>query len=318
MKPLAAFAHLLAYAAFIAVQAVVRLLPAAALPALAGAMARAFGWLFPSRLRIARDNIRLALGDSLSEPEVERLARDSVAQLFQTAMELVRLFDHVRPSELIERVDGIEHLQTARDEGRGILLLVGHFGIWDLGGSVLQRMDLRVHAVARVMDNPWLDRYFTRLREHLGVVPIPRENAMRAMLKRLAQRKAVAILADQHASKPAVTVPFFGQPAATVPTVARLAMQTGAAVIPGAIVRIAPMRHRIVIHPRVPMVRTGDRERDILANTAAVNEAYERMIRDRPDHWMWIHRRWKALDKLRRKAAQREAAGDSFESVPAP
>lgn len=281
---------------------VVGLLPERSLPPLAATLAGLFALCQPGRIRTARANIRLALGDRFDDAAQAQLARDSVRQFILSALELVRLRNYADRIDEIIRIEGLEHLDAALARGRGVIFLTAHFGLWDLGGAWLARHGYHPYAVARVMDNPYLDRDVAALRDRFGIATIPQRTAMKDMLRVLRAGGILGLLADQHASHSCVVVPFFGQPAATVTSVARLVQQTGAAVVVGGVVRVAPMRHVGHIYPIVEMVRTDNRELDVLENTAAINRAYERMILDHPDHWLWIHRRWKALDRIRRQS----------------
>lgn len=285
------------YLAFLAGVEVVRQLPETSLPWIARALGALYRRLAPDRAAIARRNIRQALGDRLDTAAQARLACASIDQFFLTGLEFVRLPAYAERLDAIMADDGIEPLREALARGHGVLLLVAHYGLWDLGGAWLARhYGLPVHAVARKMDNPHLDRYVMAVRECLGIRSIAQRTAMREMLRLLRSNQIVCVLADQHSSRSAVLAPFFGRPAATVPSVARLALETGAAILPGCVVRQGPMRHRGRFYPPVEVEPTGRRDDDVLALTAAVNAAYERMILDQPDHWMWMHRRWKAAE----------------------
>src|SRR5262249_49562960 len=140
------------------------------------------------------------------------------------------------------------------------------------------------------------DRWLTRLREKFGSRPLRRGDAAREVLRELRAGRIVAIPFDQIAPRASrVFAPFFGVQAATNTGLARLALASHAPVYPVVIVRDGnPIRHRAVLGPEIPLVRTHDREADVAENTRRFNEVLEAIIRDRPDHWIWMYRRWKA------------------------
>jgi KDO2-lipid IV(A) lauroyltransferase len=148
--------------------------------------------------------------------------------------------------------------------------------------------------VVRPLDNPYLDREVSRLREQYGNFLINKTNGMRDILKTLASGNAVGILLDQNVkAKEGVFVDFFGRPACTNKGLALMAGRTKAPVIPAFIHRVGPDRHEILIGDEMPLIETGDKEADIIANTQAYTKAIEDFINDYPDQWFWMHRRWK-------------------------
>lgn len=252
-------------------------------------------WALPGRRAVARRNLELALGAERSASELSRICRESFRHLGMTCVEACTFFFRP-PSVLLSRVDvdGVDHLKAAASHGRGVLLLTAHYGNWELlaAGHALTGYPLSV--VVRPLDSPLLNRLATRLREQGGVEIIPKHRAMRGVLEALRRGWMVGILLDQNASRrEGVFVPFFGVPASTSKSVALLALWSGAPVVPVFIHREAEGRHRVVIEPTVPPPATGVRERDVIAFTAAFTRMVESRIRQHPEQWLWMHRRWK-------------------------
>ena len=200
------------------------------------------------------------------------------------------------PSVMLSRVEveGLDHLKAAVAQGRGVLLLTAHFGNWELLAAANAQTGYPLSVVARPLDSPVLDRLVARFRESGGVLVIPKRRALRRVLEALRRGSMVGILLDQNTSRrEGVFVPFFGDLASTSKSLAVLAFSSGAPVVPVFIHREPGGRHRVVVEPAIPPPSTGDREQDILAFTAAFANIVEARIRQGPEQWLWIHRRWK-------------------------
>jgi KDO2-lipid IV(A) lauroyltransferase len=243
--------------------------------------------------RVARENLASAFPGALSEAELSALARAVFENLGRTAVDVARSADVLRDAAHWP-VDGIERLQAARDRGKGVLVLTAHFGPWELLPLMAALRYEPIHVVARPMDNPWLDDFVTALRERGGNRVIKKRDALASILKVLRQGDTVGMLIDQHIDEEqGVIVPFFGRPASTVAAPALLAIRSGAAVLPAVILREGRARYRVRIAEEVPLVRTADLKTDLAVNTARFTAALERLIRERPEQWFWVHRRWK-------------------------
>jgi KDO2-lipid IV(A) lauroyltransferase len=148
--------------------------------------------------------------------------------------------------------------------------------------------------IYRTLDSALLDRLVFKVRSTAGNVPLAKEHAMRNMLRTLKRNGMLGILIDQNVDwYEGVFVDFFGRPACTTDGLALLALHTEAPVLPGYMVRLPDGRYRLVIGPEVEIVRTGDKDADVLANTQRFTEVIEETVRRYPDQWLWIHQRWK-------------------------
>jgi KDO2-lipid IV(A) lauroyltransferase len=157
-----------------------------------------------------------------------------------------------------------------------------------------------IHVVVRPLDNPRLDDLLTAWRERGGNLVIRKREAIRAILRVLRRGETVGILIDQHISeREGVVVPFFGRPASTTAAPALIALRSGAAVLPAGITRRPGRgRYRIRIGAEVPVRRSGDLQADLVENTARFSAAVEAMIREQPEQWFWVHRRWKTREPM--------------------
>lgn len=245
----------------------------------------------PRLRRTALRNLELALPE-LSPEERGRIADGvfrSVARLLVGASRLPSI-NRRNVKEWID-YDGFEHFQEAQRRGRGVLIASGHLGNWELSGvghALLCGETMSV--VVRPLDNPLIDRLVQDRREMVGNRMIGKKEFVRRMLDALKANGTVGIFVDQNSHfDHGVFVNFFGVPARCGTTFAKLAAHTGATVIPGFAVWIeAEQRYRLKFYP--PLDLTGD----VAEDTQRVQSAVERAVREYPDQWLWIHRRWKA------------------------
>ena len=187
------------------------------------------------------------------------------------------------------RCEGMEHFHGALGAGRGVLVATGHLGNWELSAFAHALITGPMNVVVRPLDNPLIDRMIQRRRELSGNTSISKREIARPILKALEANQAVGMLVDHNwSADTGVFVDFFGKAACSGTGFAKLAARSGAAVIPGfALWNESEKRHVLRFYP--PVIITGDAARD----TAEVQAALERIIREHPEQWLWIHRRWK-------------------------
>jgi KDO2-lipid IV(A) lauroyltransferase len=190
---------------------------------------------------------------------------------------------------------GMEHYHEAIAKGRGVVFLTLHQGNWELMPPVWGlRYGIPLHVVVRRMDRNILEEMATRFRTRGGNVMVPKQRAMRALLKAIRNNQRIGILLDQNVDwYDGVWADFFGSPACTNKGLALLALKTGVPVLPATNFRLPSGRFMTYIFPEVPPVITGDRTRDIEATTARYNKILEKMISICPEQWFWVHQRWK-------------------------
>ena len=193
------------------------------------------------------------------------------------------------------RTEGIEHFLAAQARGKGVLVLTGHLGAWEMSGFYHSLMCHRMGVVIRRLDNRLLDEYVNNIRCLRGNHVLHKDDFARGLLSAMHAGQAVGILMDTNMTPPqGVFVRFFGIEACTASGLARVALKTGATVVPGFLVWEEAER-KYVLHfgPELKFNKTGDAENDILAATQQCNDVLEAWIRRYPDQWLWIHRRWK-------------------------
>ena len=193
------------------------------------------------------------------------------------------------------RYEGLEHFQQAEARGRGVLIVTGHLGAWELSSYYHSVTGHPMSMVIRRLDNPRIDRFVNRIRCLHGNQVLHKDDFARGLLGAMRKGRSVGILMDTNMTPPqGVFVPFFGRPACTASGLARLAQKTGAAVLPGFLLWHGD-EQKYVLHfyPEIEMRNTGDNEADAIENTARCTAAIERVIRAYPEQWLWVHRRWK-------------------------
>ena len=190
--------------------------------------------------------------------------------------------------------EGLEHLQEAYARGKGVIILTGHLGVWELMGMAHGFKGFPLGVIARKLDNPYLNSLLERLRTSTGNFVIYKTEGFRPLLRAMRQGKGVAILIDQNIiTDDRIFVDFFGKPAATTPVVGLLKLKTDAAVIPAFAVPLSGNRYRFIYAPPLDVRRSADRKADVKSITQACTAVIEEQIRKNPDCWLWMHRRWK-------------------------
>jgi len=192
-------------------------------------------------------------------------------------------------------IEGMESVEGAAADGRGVILLSAHFGVFELIGAAVAARGHAVDFLVQPQSNPWVDRWLERARQRLGVGVIRRGAETREVLRALHANRCVALAADQDARGRGVFVEFLGRPASTPIGPAALSLRTGAPIVMGFVVRGADGRHQAYIEPPIRTQPTGDRDQDVLDLTRRHVGVLERWVRQYPEHWYWFHRRWKTV-----------------------
>jgi KDO2-lipid IV(A) lauroyltransferase len=269
-------------------------LPRRAALALGRGLGRLWGDLDRRHVAIAADNLRRAF-PHWDEARVLRTARDVYAHLGAMLLDVLWMSRHTR-EEILSLVDveGRQHVEAAMAAGRGVLFVTGHFGNWELNALAHGWLFGPVGVVARPLDNPFLDRRLCAARSVSGNEVIYKERALARVIKTLREGRGVAFLVDQNVQEQdGIFVEFFGRPAASTTVAAALALKTGCAVVAGRALPLPDGRYRLIYDPPLSFRTSGDRNADIARLTQQIASHIEGWIREQPDHWLWLHRRWK-------------------------
>jgi KDO2-lipid IV(A) lauroyltransferase len=245
--------------------------------------------------RAAQTNLQIAFPE-WSEKKRDEVIRRMVRQVGWMAAEFSQLPKYSR--ENIERVvviDGFENFDAAKRHGKGVLFLTGHMSAWELSSFAHALYGYPLHFLVRPVSNRRIDALVNRYRCLSGNRPIDKNKSARAILKVLGEAGTVGILMDHNTSlDEGVFVNFFGVPASTSSGLARLALRTDAAVVPGFLLwDPARRKYRLRFEPVVELSRTNDEEADVRENTQRFTQVIEQFVRSHPDQWLWVHKRWK-------------------------
>ncbi|HZI84473.1 MAG TPA: 4'-phosphopantetheinyl transferase superfamily protein [Casimicrobiaceae bacterium] len=266
--------------------------------------------LLPFRRRVVLDNLHRAFGNGVPQPEIERLAQAHYAHLWRLGVEFLRFrwMSAERKAALVT-VENVGVFARALERGKGILVLTGHFGNWEVatvaGLRQFPQMRGRIHFVRRPIKPRWLDRFVNWRFRKAGFGVLPKRGSLEAILDRLAAGDAIVFAFDQHASPPdGIEVDFFGHPAWTFKSLALIALASEAQVLPAASWREPDGSHVLRFEEALAAEPGADAGEEIRRNTRAYNAALERLILRHPEQWYWVHRRWKRA--VRRATRRRE------------
>src|SRR5580698_5176803 len=270
-------------------------LPRGLARSLGAGVGRVVYWLVPRLRRTGMRNLGLALPEMPVE-ERKRTLRQVYRGLGWQLAEFCRMerYTAANTANWI-RYEGLEHFLAAEARGNGVLILTGHLGAWELSSFYHSLMGYPMGMVIRRLDNRPLDDFVNRIRCLHGNRVLHKDDFARGLLTAMRAGETVGILMDTNMTPPqGIFVEFFGRQACTASGLARVALKTGAAVLPGFMVwEAAEKKYILHFGPELTFDRTGDAEADAIAATQQCTAATEEWIRRYPDQWLWIHRRWK-------------------------
>jgi KDO2-lipid IV(A) lauroyltransferase len=286
--------HRLEYGAYRALAGSLSLAP----ETLADRAGRGLGWLVARTVPVRWGLVMSQLTRAFPErpPGWHReVGRRSYAHLGAEAIAMVRLAD-LGPRKVVERtrVQGFDLVERAVSVGRGVVIVTGHLGNWEIGGASVAARGLPMDVVVARQRNRLFDERLTGSRQRLGMEVIPRGQAPRRALASLRAGRVVGILGDQDARRAGVFVDFFGRPASTARGPAVLSLRAGALLVLGVAIREEGPSPRYVVHLEpVEVEPSGRLDQDVLALTQAYTRRLEEYIRRFPAQYFWLHRRWK-------------------------
>jgi len=247
---------------------------------------------------VALKNLTLALGGSSSPGDRKKIARRSFMHFGQMLMDLIKFMTLCSEKrDALLTVSGGKHLENALRRGKGALIVTAHYGSWEMGISGLARFG-KVDAIARALDNEFIEKELHNLRASLGARVIYKNRAARETLRSLKDNHIVAILIDQNVLREqAIFVDFFGKEAATTPALATFHLRTGASIIPGFCYPTPARTYHLQLSEPLQITLSGNREIDVAAITQACTRTIEDQIGQNPQYWLWFHDRWRTQPK---------------------
>ena len=257
-----------------------------------------YRWL-PYRRKVILDNLRRVYGANVTQDQLTQLAQAHYGHLFKLLKELIsfRFLSEKRKKALV-RVEGVPELTEAFLAGKGVLILTGHFGNFEVstvaGIEHFPQVKGRIHFLRRPIKPKWLSDLLTRRFNQAGFGVVGRRGSLEEIVETLEKGDAIVFPFDQYARKPeGIEIEFFGHGAGTYKSMAVLALSTGAPVMPAASWREADGTHVLKFWPPLPPITDSDVGAEIRKNTRAYNAALELAIVRHPEQWWWVHRRWK-------------------------
>jgi len=245
--------------------------------------------------RVGMRNLEMAF-PQMTVAERKRILRGEFTSL---GRQLAEVCQFPRYSlENVEQVvvyDGLENYEQAYARGQGVLFLTAHFGGWEVSAFAHSLHGHWIHVVNRPMDNPYLNDLLQNYRTMHGNKMVDKDDFVRGLLAAMKAGETVGILMDTNMTPPqGIFVDFFGRAACTASGLARIALRTDAAVVPGFTIWDEALgKYRLRFDPAVELIRSGDMENDIQANTQKFTAIIEQYVREYPEQWLWVHRRWK-------------------------
>ncbi|MBO6826218.1 MAG: lysophospholipid acyltransferase family protein [Sneathiella sp.] len=255
----------------------------------AGWLARTVGPRLKAH-KTARNNLTAAMPE-LPSAEVDQILQRMWDNLGANVGEMPFVRDMSITSPYVE-VEGLEILDKIKAERKPVLFLTAHYGQWELGAAACRYIENDVHIIYRAANNPLVEEFFqeNRAADNCTFIPKGRQGA-RAMLAALKNKGGVTLLNDQKQNT-GIPIPFFGRDAMTATAVADLAVRFDYPIVPMQPIRLENGRLKIIIHQPIFAKTDGARQENVVELLTRINHLYEDWIRERPDHWFWVHNRW--------------------------
>jgi len=261
--------------------------------------------LLPYRRRVVIDNLQRVFGDTLTKEQITRLAQAHYAHIWRLIVEFLSfpMMSRSRRARLA-RVENEQVLRAAHAQGKGVLLLTGHFGNFEVATAAgimsFPEAHGRFHFVRRPFKPRWLENFVYSRSRRLGFGSLPKQGSLDLFIERLEAGDLILFPFDQYAAgRDGIQVEFFGHPAGTFRSLAIMARATGAPVVPAATWREPDGHHVLRFEEPLTPIECEDYDEEIRRNTRAYNAMLERLILRHPEQWWWMHRRWKTDTKRR-------------------
>jgi len=251
----------------------------------------------PKRRKIARTNLDIAFGDTKTTEEKNRITKQSMIYMVMIALQCLWVTRNTeqRIYQLFpSHPEGIAHLDQALKRGKGAFYLMAHYGNWEALGIYWGHENFsQVYSIARKLDNPYLENSINQVRTSSGGGIFHKEGSPLKVVRALKKNSCVGVMMDQNGGIGGLFVNFFGKKAATSRSLALLSYSTGAPVLPLIPYPTNKGTYQAVLFPEIKLGKTDDKNADIFRWTEEYQKVLEKIIRERPEPWMWFHRRWK-------------------------
>lgn len=277
----------------------VKIIPLTLCRKIASPLARIAIALIPRIKNDILNNLNLAYGDSISPQEKQKILFESTKNMILVALELPHLPKLAKTKyQNIATYKGDEYLQHYLENKQGALFISAHLGNWEMMASLMASHGYKVTEIVREFNDPWLNRYIDSLRTQASIKTLPKDNSANEIIRLLKDGEFVGMLIDQSPRDNAVPVFFFSQPCWATIGPAYIYSRTKVPVHPVSMIRNSDNTLELVIHPPLELVNTKNWLKDILTNTQICQNAIETLIKQHPEQWLWVHKRWKQRKSL--------------------
>jgi len=247
------------------------------------------------RRQVTLENLERAFGDEMTHADRVCVGRRSYVNFTKSMVELASLRRLSKKEKLhdLVRIHGMENMDAALSEGKGVIVVTGHFGSWELLGASGVAHGLPVDFIVGDQTNTLVNDFINEMRQSAGIGIIPKGISVRGVFSSLKKNRVIAILSDQDARSAGIFVDFFGIPSSTYPGAAQFVWKRGCPMVFCSIVRRGDETHDAWFEPAMYAVEGGEREGEVHRLTSALTKKLEDAIRKNPDHYFWPHKRWK-------------------------
>lgn len=253
-----------------------------------------FAKRFPKLQKTARHNLEIALPE-LSDEEKDKIVHGTFESLGRHLgfVSHFKKFQHKDIRNLVELV-GREHFDKAHEKGKGVLFFTGHFGSWEVFNLLPPAFGFDMNILVRRIDNPLVENFVDKMRTRFGSVTLDKTKSARTMFRVLKKGQLLGILADLNVQeKEGVFVDFFGVPASTTTSIAKLALATNAAILPAfAVWEEEQKKYVVYLEPPIEYAAGDNSDENIREITQKITSTVEKYVRKYPEQWLWIHKRW--------------------------
>ena len=245
------------------------------------------------------NNLTLAFGETKSADEIKSIAKQVFVNLALTFGDYMYTLHYTTPKQFSKLIDfeGTEHLKEVYHKGKGVICMTGHVGSWEYSAIMPPVLGFETSAACKKLANDRINKLIVDYRLKRGMKSICRGDSYPLLIDALKNGECLIIMTDQDTTTKGVFVDFLGKPAYTPVGIARLALETKAAVVPMFMIRKPDNRYCFKIFPALPLIETGNLEHDLLENTKIHSRIYEEIISEYPGQWVWMHERWKTTQE---------------------
>lgn len=241
-------------------------------------------------------HLKFALRDKFDEKRIKKISVQVFENLGKNSADVARLrsFNWEKIKKIVF-VEGLKHLDSVYKEGKGVIILTGHIGNFELLAAYLSLRGYKLSVVGREVYDPKLNKLLVENRKKMGLENISSTEDIRKMISSLQKGRVLGILADQDSKKvKGVYVDFFGKKAKTPLGPALLHLKYGFPIVPLAILRMGRYGYKIIVKKPIVFTPTGEKEKDLVQITQLYTEELEKIIRENPSEWVWMHKRWRS------------------------